>query len=515
MSKFSKTRDKFNDMVFLVTIMAAVAMVIFMSFSHIRKNADSISVTADMSSLSPNPLELQFNAQGQNTNSATASLSAYYSPPNDDSTFDEDNITEEYSWSVDSVQYSATYNGNYQTVSSGYTCSINPQSSSNSGATLTFTPQIAGYWQISIGCLVIVTDPDTDQQWTGSGDAGGQLTSYIINILYTGDVIGANGTAPSYSSTNNGSTIATSDTLNVQAGWPISTVSVQVSPTDQTTTYQWSVAGSSSAETAIKNFEVASDDSYGKIDQLLSSDLTAASLPTFHFVDDSSHNVSCTATVDGQQFTAQTTFSVTKPSTNMTANYQYSTQYCIAGQGPADYLYLEASVAKNPSLSNQGILFSYQQIDSNTFPGTSYFLQIYTANEQWTGIPGVQSFTSQGTGLDGSDPYGGGIQVGNNYEQGDSPYQPTDTFNECNYSSLSVHDSAKMWVMFKPALSGSIDIPLDVAPWQWGGTLTSNNAGQTWTPANLSPAAPGPASAAPTNTYPVWQMIWEPQPPPQ
>ncbi|HTV47290.1 MAG TPA: hypothetical protein VMG59_02490 [Phycisphaerae bacterium] len=198
MGKFLKTRGKFNDMVFVVTIVAVVLTIIFVSFSHIRKNVYSISVTVSMSSFSPNPLKLNtLGAQGQNTNFATSSLSADYDTPsyNCDPTFDTDynegKVTEQYDWTINAVQYKPTWAGSYGQATN-YAARICPsQPSSDSGATLVFRPLWdPGYWQVSVSCSVTVTDNATGQSWSGNANAGPEeLTSYVLDIIYGGNIV--------------------------------------------------------------------------------------------------------------------------------------------------------------------------------------------------------------------------------------------------------------------------------------------------------------------------------------
>jgi hypothetical protein len=178
MDKFSianpplKARARFVDMVVFVTMVAvAVTLAFYAVHSYIRTNADCqiMTVSVNMGSFSPNIVAVQQNAQGI-YNSSTSNLSASYSTPSDDSTFDEDTITEEYDWSVTSVRYNANYADEYAPATSGFTDSISPtQPSSNSGATLTFTPETTGYWKVSVSCTVNVTDTNTNQSWSGTG----------------------------------------------------------------------------------------------------------------------------------------------------------------------------------------------------------------------------------------------------------------------------------------------------------------------------------------------------------
>ena len=100
-------------------------------------------------------------------------------------------MSAQYDWSVSQVQYKATWLNSQGNVApygtppaDSYTDSISPtQPAASSGATLTFTPLIAGYWAVSVSCGVTVTDTQTSQYWSGSGNAEPQeLTSAQLTI---------------------------------------------------------------------------------------------------------------------------------------------------------------------------------------------------------------------------------------------------------------------------------------------------------------------------------------------
>ena len=133
-----------------------------------------VTVTANMGSFSPNPVQIN--------NAVTANLSANYYPP---SGVPEGDLSAQYNWSIGQVQYKALQADTYGTPpANSYTDSISPaQPSASSGATLTFTPLIAGYWAVSVSCGVTVTDTQTSQYWSGSGNAGPQdLTSVDVTF---------------------------------------------------------------------------------------------------------------------------------------------------------------------------------------------------------------------------------------------------------------------------------------------------------------------------------------------
>jgi len=227
---------------------------------------------------------------------------------------------------------------------------------------------------------------------------------------------------------------------------------------------------------------------------------------------------------------AQTTFSVAAPTTTLKVSYQYPTQMVTeAGGSPTAWIGLAAPEAiGQPSMTAQqaGILFSHPQVQNETvgdqkFLGGTYYLQVYTCDDQWTGLNGIKSYSATGApydGLDGSDPYAGTAPdptgAGDDVAI-DGPSRPADGFpNTLSYSPVTINDSPTMWVMYTPACSGSIDIPLESSKWHWGGTATWNAATKKWNLANPAPAVAGPEPSGKTDSYPVWvQKALLPSPP--
>jgi hypothetical protein len=372
----------------------------------------------------------------------------------------------------------------------------------------------AGYWQITETATVNYHKKDESVVWTGTGTLGQSPSTAAINVIdpkvditYSGDVMhddqNDNESDVSYPSTNNGSDIATNQTLNVEAGWPIN-VGTQVTPSDQTMTYQWTVAGSGGTPpTAIKNFNVVYSGQYngsnvnstsGNVVPLGSSDLNIATPPTFHFIDNASHNVSCAVTIAGQQISAQTTFSASKPSINITTTTdsvhldQYQSTPGIAiGLG---------DVNANPSVA--GITFQASAIP-NGYNGSIKWIQIYTPDMSAVdNASPPNTYSDQGSGLDTTYPYlYPDITIQNRQ---DDPCQGLAN----GLISLAVNDSATMWLLYTPTLSGSIQVPIQKVNWSWSGTCTYNSQTQQWALSN--PANTGP-NGTNTNAYPIWSQF--------
>ncbi len=150
--------------------------------------AGPITVTANMGSFSPNPVQAPDTASNNPGQSATSSLSASYSPP---SGVPEGQLSASYSWSA-TVLDKATWLANGKVApylppkdpATAYTATFSPNGNAQSGSTtLTFTPHEARYWQISVSCEVTVTDTTTNQYWSGSAGAGPEdLISATLTI---------------------------------------------------------------------------------------------------------------------------------------------------------------------------------------------------------------------------------------------------------------------------------------------------------------------------------------------
>ncbi len=437
----------------------------------------------------------------------------------------EGQLSASYDWSVSSVQFKAaqadTFGG---PPANSYTDSISPaQPSASSGATLTFTPLIAGYWQVSTSCSVTVTDTTTNQYWSGSSGDPKNLTSYTFNIMYYG--VEATPYDGPWNPTITGTTVP------VHAGWPIQLVAA-LSPSDLATNFTWTISGAGgNGSAAINGYLVNNTFQPGSTTKLATSTATAYVLTPSSdtkstFPDPASSPAmlqdyyytkagSFTASVQPQGSSiaaATTTFSVAAPSPSFDAQYMGNTQLTQAG-GTATLSLFNAAM-------NTGISFAHQPVNGTftsggtKFEGHSYFVQVYTENDLWTPqLPYDPSYSAVGSGLDTSWPYGnvGTLPNGEVYTD-DSPSRSADSY----WEFLEVDDSPEMWLMYRPSVAGSIDVPLDSAPWAWGGTATGN--GTTWTLKTATPnyaalpqSVPGAGS---TSTYPVWaQIIPLPNPP--
>ncbi len=181
-----------------------------------------------------------------------------------------------------------------------YTDSISPtQPSGAPGATLTFTPLITGYWQVSVSCSVTVTDITSNQYWAGSADAGLEnLTSHVLHIEYGGNVVDG-------------------QTQDFCVGEYIG-LTADYGPGDMT--LKWNVAGS-----IIYAYEA--DNQEGVIIPITPAQLTYADLNYYWMDTDSgsteNENVKLTGTLPngGSPSPVKTTFNVYRPTPTFTTKY--------------------------------------------------------------------------------------------------------------------------------------------------------------------------------------------------
>ncbi|MGC9261652.1 MAG: hypothetical protein ACP5I8_16430, partial [Phycisphaerae bacterium] len=265
-----------------------------------------------MSPFSPNPVKVN--------SSATSSLSASYTPP---SGVSEGDLSAQYDWSVQ-VQYKALGADSFGSPPSGsYTDSISPtQPSTSSGATLTFNPLIAGYWQVSASCGVTVTDTKTNQYWSGSANAGPEdLTSYTLDITYTGPVAGGS---------SDSGTVVTNKTTALHAGWPIE-LGVQLAPADLSKTFSWSIDGAGgNGSAAIGGYTSSTSDA--QVNALDPANATGSTFGPYYYVAPGTHKASVKPA--GTSIAAVlTNFGITRPDGNLDAEYEANTDITYFSNG--------------------------------------------------------------------------------------------------------------------------------------------------------------------------------------
>ncbi len=497
----------------------AAVLLAFLAATQFETGTGTVSLIAYMVPFSPNPVMVNDSA----SSTLTAEIGSDYNPPVPSGDENEGALTYMYDWSVSQIQYKALAADQFGSPpSNSYTDSISPsQPSTGSSAGLEFTPKIAGYWSVSTSCTVTVTDTKNNEKWSGSANCGpDNLTSYTLDITYTGPVVGQ--TNP------DSGTVVTNGQINVHAGWPIQLGAV-LAPSDLAGQFTWSIDGAGdNGSAAINGFIIATDISSAEVFTLVPANDTTSTFPQqyplalnpvlFHYYYTKAGTFTASVQLQGASNPAKTKFDVAAPDgtkIGFSATYESPTIQTNLKGGAAE-------ISLGPGPVGTGILFQHLPVHSKTFLGRSAFMQVYTENDLWVGLNGVQNFSASGSGVDyptgTAFPYPtlGTLQNGDEYTD-DAPSRYTDLFSDqVNYSPLSVDDSPEMWLMFMPAATGSIYIPLDSAPWSWGGTENYNLAAKAWTLAGQMPAAAGPVpKSGATDEYPTWTQRLQPPSPPK
>ncbi len=444
--------------------------------------AGHITVSAGMGSFSPNPVEVN--------STATSTLKAGYTPPPG---VPEDDLPSAYTWTA-SVLYKATLNAKaYGTPpANSYTDSIAPKQPANTGqATLSFTPTIAGYWEISSSCAVTATDTKTNKYWTGTGAAGpDDLTSYILHINYGGGIVD-------------------NKTQDVSVGEQIPLMATY-GPADMT--LQWKIKGP-----IIANYEA--NDLIGKIDPVTAADLTKASL-TYYWIDTDSGQT------ENEQVTLTGTLAQPKaaPSVNTTFNVfrpvpTFTTKYL----GPIKLIDPTVYDGDLPGTVNgPGIEFDYSVAGSGF--GTTdnlHTVQIaspsattkqYNVTTQKTTVFqfSLPSTAHPGPLLDTTFPYGRDLRAG---KTDDSPYYRVDPpppgsgFGPGTWRTVSVYvmEAFTHYLLFKPNLPSATYAPLSYVQWAWDAEVYNGATGSSGFTLTSSAQAPvEPPAGQGQSALPTW-----------
>ena len=186
-----------------------------------------------------------------------------------------------------------------------YTDSISPtQPSASSGATLTFTPLIAGCWAVSVSCGVTVTDTQTSQYWKGSGDAGPRyLASYDLSPF-------------------SGTPKVNGSRLNVCVG---ESIPLEADPSPSDMQVRWTIPGQAIGEWGPKTSQTMQQSAF--IMPLTAQDLSQEDIVFYWMNTDSGSTDDETVKVagtlgNGQSTTSESlTFNVFRPKPAMTASY--------------------------------------------------------------------------------------------------------------------------------------------------------------------------------------------------
>jgi hypothetical protein len=157
------------------------------------------------------------------------------------------------------------------------------------------------------------------------------------------------------------------------------------------------------------------------------------------------------------------------------------------------------------SSTNEGIAFVYTNapmIPNSTNNYGRYFITqvVEGFRQQYNVRFGTNCIAEQidGSGLDGSNPYGEGYKSSDHGEWWDSPG------SELTYASwLKRTDSFRTHLMFQPQpYANSIAVPMYQLTWGWSGTARTNGPPNSWY--LVSGTTPDNPQAEPTEIFPFW-----------
>jgi len=213
--------------------------------------------------------------------------------------------------------------------------------------------------------------------------------------------------------------------------------------------------------------------------------------PNFYWVNSgSSRTVSVSVTLsDGSTGSATTTFNVVAPSGTMSTTSLDSTKILIdttCGYLCAHY---------GPSGSSGGVHFSHTYTAPSGYSGSFQWVQIGSTTQSRTNATThtVQTLSPNPCGgLDTNYPYD------TSNPTNDSPAQEL----LVGYSDRQRSDSYTMTLMFEPAGTSAIFVPIASVGWGWAFDATSSDGGNTW--GFASRTAAGTLSPAASTTFPTW-----------
>jgi hypothetical protein len=234
--------------------------------------------------------------------------------------------------------------------------------------------------------------------------------------------------------------------------------------------FQWSVDGY-----VISNYIVSTGMLYTNV-CLTNSDIG------FYWVDGGSKQVTCTAFYRSNQLSTNVTFTVVRPTAQITP---FTTSVNVFGG------YLQFAC---PSPLKDGITFSNTLSVPGGFSGTSVWSQIVTSTSRIKrdtgGTDHVFTHSCEPPYGDLPTPYL--ANDGNN-----SVDSPGLVLPFSGYVRVSVGESFQMYMLFQP--SDGICVPLRAVDWSWSGVAT--NSGSTW---GFESGTGSASSDSDTTSFPQW-----------
>jgi outer membrane biogenesis lipoprotein LolB len=253
-------------------------------------------------------------------------------------------------------------------------------------------------------------------------------------------------------------------------------------PTNQ----QWTIAGD-----RVKSYFAFT--TLGKVTSL--DELNQQNISFHWFKGGDDKQVTFTATINGQQYTATANFNVKQPSVT---NFNLSKGNIFVNYS-----------AGNPTLTygdptfSPGVRFE-AQVDNNGISGSYHWVQTYVESKSLRlssplgNCNAGQTMTRNQQGLDETYPYPSPTSSGLILE--DSPRMSLISTND----RVTINDSASAWLMFRPNLTDAIWVPIKKVNWSWEAEAMRVNNNNEWQ--KVSSSNPNPLEDS-NLFFPEWDTV--------
>lgn len=355
-----------------------------------------------------------------------------------------------------------SYGGDAPTYVVTWTASVGGWSTNGTGLTATFTPADCGAGTVSFGLNYTNVSPCNG---TGTSSTDGNFTVLSLKIV--------DGSGKDISSANSNNTAIVGQSMNLTAQTCGGTFS----------NYVWSVDGY-----AISNYDV--------VNGILTTDFPLTNSGVmFHWVDDGSKSVTCSADCGGITCSANVNFNVVKPAAKIDAK-TLTVIFTTLGSG---------GLLKFGGPFGQGITFSNTLTVPASFSGASVWSQVCASAPVFTltDTSGVTHTTVQ----NGSSPFGD-LPSPYGIFNGVNPFDSPDISVDSSFVGVSASGSYEMFMMFQP--SGGCPVPLRAVTWSWSGAFTKSSGVWSGTSTNSIDPPDYPTTSFPTWNSSVKDYHWNP-----
>jgi hypothetical protein len=294
-----------------------------------------------------------------------------------------------------------------------------------------------------------------------------------------------------------GGNVVTNGTADVMVGEKISlTAAIQPAGLN-VTSRQWTVPGN-----PIKYYDIDA----GEIENLAQADFSGTTINFYWTTGGTGREVTCKVTVAGKERTVKSTFNVLRPAgISLTSELTSANPAVDVRPGVDNPLELVFG-----STTSAGITWTGKATTpANLGAGHLGFLQLINTDNRWT-IDDANSTkwkkTSGGAyvldDVEGDAIYGSPTAIGNGdtktHKQKDTPGSRL----EDTIKKMSVTDSFKLHLMYKPSGNDSIWVTLAVLAWNWSGTAEKDAQGN-WSCTQRSSPNSAPSGSDSTD-LPTW-----------